>query len=196
MTNPIFHSPEFEFKGIRIPEFDMESGKLIRLCLPNFDFKGTDLVRKFRRELLAHFETTIPEIKWSKEYSETGFRKLLKSLTVEDYILKKLDADKKKAQIIAEYLELDINEKVKKLILGKRKALAIKLDFEKYDALLFDYYGVSANEFDYLERIVESEMKKGKYAIAIDRLEFNQREETNKNIKRVKIIMGNSIYKT
>jgi len=195
MTNTIFHSSKFEFKGIPIPEFDMESGKLIRLCIPNFDSDGNDLVRDFRYELLNHFEKIIPKSKWSKEYSKSGILKLWKSITVEDYVINKLNTDKTKAKKIAEYLELDFKEKVDKLILGKRKALAIKCDFEKYETLIFDYYGVGANEIEYLERIVDAEIEKGKCGIAIDRLEFNQNDETNKNINRAEITVGNNVYK-
>ncbi|WP_179006565.1 hypothetical protein [Winogradskyella forsetii] len=194
MTNTIFHNPKFEFKGILIPEFDMESGKLIRLCLPNFDSKGNSLVRSFRNELMNHFEKKIPKIKLSKEYSESGFRKFMKSLTVENYITEKLNVDGTKAKIIAEYLELDSKEKLNNLTIGKSKALAIKCDFEKYEILLFDYYGVSANEIDYLEQIVNAEIAKDKCGITIDRLEFNQNDEINKNIERIKITMGNTVY--
>jgi hypothetical protein len=46
MKNIIFHSSKFEFKGIPIPELKIESGKLIRLCMPNFDSNG--IFRKFK----------------------------------------------------------------------------------------------------------------------------------------------------
>ena len=195
MTNTIFHSPKFEFKGIPIPEFDMESGKLTRLCVPNFDSNGNDLVRDFRYELLNHFETIIPKSKWSKEYSKSGILKFWKSITVENYIIKKLNTNTVNAKMIAEYLDLDFKENVDKLILGKRKALAIKCDFENYETLIFDYYGVGANEFEYLEKIIDAEIEKGKCGIAIDRLEFNKKEETNKNINRAEITVGNNVYK-
>ncbi|MBC3847036.1 hypothetical protein H8K90_11640 [Winogradskyella echinorum] len=194
MGNTIFHSPKFEFKGISIPEFDVESGKLIRLCVPNFDSKGNSLVQSFRNELMIHFEKKIPKIKLSKEYSESGFRKIIKSFTVENYITEKLNVDGTKAKIIAEYLELCSKKKVNNLTIGKNKALAIKCDFEKYDILIFDYYGVSVNEIDYLERIVDAEIAKNKCGITIDRLEFNQGDETNKNIERIKITVGNTVY--
>ncbi|WCO03597.1 hypothetical protein [Psychroserpens ponticola] len=194
MTNIIFHSPKFEFKGILIPEFDMESGKLIRLCLPNFDSKGNSLVQNFRNEIMNHFEKKIPKLKLTKDYSESGIRKFMKSLTVENYITEKLNVDGTKAEILAKNLELDSTEKLNNLTIGKNKALTIKCDFEKYDILIFDYYGVSANEIDYLERIVNAEIIKGKSGIAIDRLEFNQNEETNKKIERIKITVGNNVY--
>lgn len=196
MTNLIFHSSDFEFKGITIPEFELKSGKLVRICLPNRDSEGNDLVRKFRLELLKHFEDTIPNLKWTKEYSETGIRRFLKSISVGEYISKNLAVDKKKAGIIAEYLELELHQKVKVLLIGKRKALAIICDFEKYDSLIFDYYGVGYWEFDYLQVLVDNELKRGKSAIVLDRLEFQIKEEVYENIDRVKITVGNSIYKT
>ncbi len=196
MTSTIFHSSKFEFKGVPIPEFDMESGKLIRLCLPNFDSKGNSLVHDFRYGLLSHFEKEIPKVKWSKEYDENLFRRYLNPLTVENYIIKKLNTDRFKAKDIAEYLELNFKEKVDGLILGKRKALAIKCDFEKYETLIFDYYGVGAREIEYLERIINNEIVKGKSGIALDRIEYNQNDEINRNIERIKITVGNTMYKT
>jgi hypothetical protein len=122
ITNIIFHNPKFEFKGISIPEFEMESGKLVRLCIPHFDSKSNSLVQSFRYELLNHFEKIIPEIKWSKEYSESVFGKFMKSPTVKNYITEKLNVDETITKIIAECLELDSKEKVNKLTIGKRKA--------------------------------------------------------------------------
>lgn len=158
MMNTIFHSSKFIFKGIPIPAFDIESGKLIRMCIPNFDSYGNNLVHNFRYDLIYHFENIVPESKWSKEYSKSGILKLLKSITVEDYIIKKLKTDRRKAKSIAEYLGLDVKEKADNLTFGKRKALAIKCDFEKYQTLIFDYYGIGASEFNYLERIVDAEI--------------------------------------
>jgi hypothetical protein len=194
MKNIIFHSSNFEFKGIPIPELKIESGKLIRLCMPNFDSNGNDLVHGFRYELLNHFEKIIPKSKWSKEYSKSGILKFWKSITVEDYIIDKLNVDNVHAKKIAEYLELDFKEKVDKLILGKQKALAIKCDFENYETLIFDYYGVGANEFEYLEKIVDAAIEKGKSGIVLDRFEFNQNDETNKNITRAEITTKNKVY--
>ncbi|NMH89973.1 hypothetical protein [Flavivirga algicola] len=193
MTQLKFHSPEFEFEGISIPEFDVEYGKLIRLCIPNFDSMGNSLVHRFRYGLLNRFEEKIPKAKWSKEYKESIFRKSLKPLTVENYITKKLNIDKTKAKDIAEYLELNPNEKVRDLILGKSKALAIKCDFEKYDTLVFDYFGVGAMDFEFLEKIVDFEIKRGKRGVTIDRLEYNQDEEKNENIEQLKITVGNNV---
>ena len=91
MTNLIYHSPQFEYKGIPIPKFDMESGKLIRLCMPNFDSKGNSLVQGFRYGLLHHFDKTIPKIKWSKAYKVPRFQNYMKSMTVNNYIKEKLN---------------------------------------------------------------------------------------------------------
>jgi len=187
MTKSIFFSHQFEFKGNIVPEFELKSGKLIRICLPTFGLKNNYLVSPYRFELLKYFQNKIPNTKWSKEYSETVFRKLFKPLSVEDYIMKKLNYTKEQAKYMADYLELKVDEKVKKLIIGQGKALAIKCDFEKYDSLIFDYYGVGAGEIDYLERIVDAEIRNGKSAIVLDRLEFQVKEEVYDNIERIKI---------
>jgi hypothetical protein len=192
MTNLIFHSQNFIFKGIPIPEFNIIEGRLVRLCLPNFDSVGNGMVIEFRFELLNHFEKIIPKLKWSKEYSENRIIRLLKPISVGKYISRELNIDKEKAETLANYLELDINEKVKKLRIGKSKALALVCDFQKYDLLIYDYYGLGADEFEYLEKIIITELAKGKSAIALDRLEFQIKEEIYKNVDRVKITVGNN----
>ena len=188
MSNAIFQSPQFNLSGISIPEFDLEHGKTIRLGLPNFDSKGNSLVHEFRFKLLKHFEKAIPEVKWSKEYATSGFRKLIKSITVEDYIMKELNTDREKAKYISQSVDLNSNTKLKSLILGKRKALAIKCDFEKHETLLFDYYGVDQKEFISLEQIVDIEIKKGKCALIIDRLEYNVQDKINNNNAKANLV--------
>jgi len=195
MTNLKYHSPEFEYDGISIPKFDLEPGKLIRLCLPNSDAEGNSLVHRFRMGLLNHFERSIPKAKWAKEYKDPIFRKYLKPMTVENYIITELNTGSSKAKTISEDLELNPKDKLRDLVLGKRKALAIKCDFEKYNTVVFDYYGVGANDFEYLERIVDSEITKGKCGIAMDRLEFNQNTEKYTNIEQIRISLGNKVYK-
>ncbi|MEA1785282.1 hypothetical protein U1E44_04195 [Arenibacter sp. GZD96] len=195
MKNHILHSPEFELNGIIIPEFDLKSGKLIRICLPNNDSIGNDLVHRFRFDLLKYFERKGLKLKWTKEYSERGIRRFLRSLTVEEYLNKQLNNDIKKAKRISEYLELYLEEKVKNLLIGKRKAMALICDFDKHDALIFDYFGVGANEFDYLEGLLYAELRKGKSAIALDRLEFQIKEEVNDTVERIMIDISNKVYK-
>ncbi|PPK95042.1 hypothetical protein LY01_01795 [Nonlabens xylanidelens] len=63
-------------KGVLIPEFTIESGKLIRLCLPNFDSNGGDLTGDFRYRLLNHFEIILPKSKHSNEHTEAEFSTL------------------------------------------------------------------------------------------------------------------------
>lgn len=187
MSNAIFHSFQFEYKGVLIPDFTIDSGKVIRLCLPNFDSNGGDLTGDFRYRLLNHFEEIIPKSKYSKEYNRRGILNFTKSMTVEQYLSNALNVDRNSPQKIAYYLKLDVHDKVDQLPVGKRKALSIKCDFEKYDLLVFDYHGVSADQIEYLESIVDVEIAKGKCAIVIDRLEFNQEIETDKNITRIEI---------
>lgn len=76
MSNAIFNSFQFEYKGVLIPEFSIKSGKLIRLCLPNFDSNEGDLTGDFRYRLLNHFEIILPKSKHSKEHTEAEFSTL------------------------------------------------------------------------------------------------------------------------
>ncbi|WP_024771853.1 hypothetical protein [Aquimarina macrocephali] len=193
MNNTVFHNKKFELNGVPIPDFELVSGKIIKVYVPNFDSENNGLGYKFCLHLSERFKNQNSELMWIKEYSETRFRKFLKPISVGDFIIDQLKTDYQTAQNISEYLELDFNEKVKNLILGKGKALAIKCNFEKYNMLIFDYYGIGASEIDYVERIVNSEIRKGKSAIIFDRLEFQRKKELYENIEPIKIKVPNAI---
>ena len=189
MSNKIiFHSQKFKFQGIDIPEFQLEKGKLIRLCIPNFDENGRSLVHQFRCDLLHHLAENIPNAKLITGFQENKLISLFNAITVENYIMRNLGIDKNKVIDIAKALQIKPKEKVKNLILGQQKALMIKCNFEKYTTLVFDYYGVGALACENLEQIVDTEISKGKSGIVLDRLEYNSNEETNQNITQIKIL--------
>ncbi|WP_299621568.1 hypothetical protein [uncultured Tenacibaculum sp.] len=189
MSNKIiFHSQKFKLQGIDIPEFQLEKGKLVTICIPNTDSKGRCLVHDFRYDLLHHLAENVPNAKLITDFQENKLISLFNAITVENYIMKSLDIDKNKAIDIAKELQIKPKEKVKNLILGQQKALMIKCDFEKYTTLVFDYYGVGAMACENLEQIVDTEISKGKSGIVLDRLEYNCNEETNQNITQIKIL--------
>ncbi|MFD2561862.1 hypothetical protein [Aquimarina rubra] len=193
MNNTVFTNKKFELNGISIPEFKLVSGQIIKIYIPNFDSDNNELGHKFSLLLSDEFQNQNSELIWTKEHSGTGLWKLLKPISVGGFIMNDLKIDLKKAQNISEYLELDVNGKVNDLLLGKRKALAIKCNFEKFDSLIFDYYGIGAAEIDYVEKIVDSEIRKGKSAIIFDRLEFQRKKELYENIEPLKIKVPNII---
>ncbi|SNR15967.1 hypothetical protein [Tenacibaculum jejuense] len=182
----IFRSQKFNFQGIEIPEFQLEKGKLIRLCIPNFDENGKSLVHQFRYDLLSYLAKNIPNAKLTTDFQENKVISVLNPITVESYITKNLDVNKNEAIRIAKHLQIKPKKKVKNLIFGQQKALMIKCDFEKYTTLLFDYYGIDAVTFKNLDALVSKEIKRGKSGIVLDRLEFSSNKEINQNIIQIK----------
>lgn len=191
MLNTIFHNKEFEIKGIRVPAFRLQPGKLIRVYVPNHDAQSNPLGHNFCITLIKRFKKQNPDLHWVKDYSARRIFSFLPSPTVEKYLTRKLHIPPKKAYEIMELLEIDSHKKMDHLILGKRKALIMKAVFQKAESILFDYYGVGAAEIDLLEKTINEEIENGKAAIGFDRLEYAVEKEPYENIEPVNVIVPN-----
>ena len=191
MIDTIFHSKEFELRGIRVPEFKLEKGKLIRIYVPNFDANYNPLGYKFCTELIKKFKEQNTDFHVAKEYSSKWPFSVLRVMTVKKFLIHKMQIDKSKAEQIMETLHVDANKKIDDLYLGISKALSIMAKFEKTDCILFDYYGVGAMEIGLLEKVLNDEIEKGKSAIGFDRLEYAVDKEPYDNIEPVKITVPN-----
>ena len=115
-------------------------------------------------------------------------------LGIKKYLSKKMKIDEQNASRIADELEVGLNDKFERIGFINRKALIIKAHFEKSNSIIIDYYGVSAIGIKKLERIVNSEIEKGKTGIAFDLLEYMEEKEPYKNIERIKITVPNNVY--
>ncbi len=189
MTNSIFHNKEFELNGISVPEFELKSGKLIRLYIPSVRIIGFDLTIK----LIKRFQKMNTDLPWAKNYSQNSILEKLFPLTVEKYLIKKKKIDKQNSIRIADEIGIKLNDKFEEIGFINRKALIIKALFEKNSSILIDYYGVDAIGIKKLERIVNTEIEKGKTGIAFDLLEYVEEKEPFENIERIKITVPNNV---
>ncbi|WP_440880410.1 hypothetical protein [Tenacibaculum sp. C7A-26P2] len=189
MTNSIFYNKGFELNGISVPEFELKSGKLVRLYIPSVRIIGFDLTI----ELIKRFQKKNNNLPWAKNYSQNSILEKLFPLTVEKYLIKKNKIDKRSAIRIADEIGIKLNDKFEKIGFINRKALIIKALFEKNNSILIDYYGVDAIGIKKLERIVNVEIEKGKTGIAFDLLEYVEEKEPFVNIERIKITLPNTM---
>ncbi|MFI1742872.1 hypothetical protein, partial [Thalassobellus sediminis] len=189
MTNSIFHNKEFELNGISVPEFELKSGKLIRLYIPSVRIIGFDLTI----ELIKRFQKKNKNLPWAKNHSQNSILEKLFPLTVEKYLIKKKKIDKQNAKRIADEIGIKLNDKFEEIGFINRKALIIKTLFEKNSSILIDYYGVDAIGIKKLEGIVNTEIEKGKTGIAFDLLEYVEEKEPFENIERIKITVPNKV---
>jgi len=189
MRNSIFHNKEFELNGISVPEFELKSGKLIRLYIPSVRIIGFDLTIK----LIKRFQKKSTNLPWAKNYSQNSILEKLFPLTVEKYLIKKKKIDKQSAIRIAGEIGVKLNDKFEEVGFINRKALIIKALFEKNNSILIDYYGVDAIGIKKIERIVNTEIEKGKTGIAFDLLEYVEEKEPFENIERIKITVPNNV---
>lgn len=193
MTNKIFNSTEFEVNGISVPEFELKSGNLIRIYIPNFDSEHQPLGFDFTIELIKHFQNKKQNFPWAKNYQQNTVTELLYPLTAEKYLINKMRIDKQNAKRIVDEIRINLTDRFEHLSFTNKKALIIKALFEQNDSIILDYYGVDATGIGFLESLVNSEIEKGKSAIAFDRLEFKTKNEPFKNIKTIEITIPNNL---
>ncbi|WP_298239526.1 hypothetical protein [uncultured Algibacter sp.] len=193
MTNCIFHSKEFEINGISVPEFELKSGNLIRIYIPNFDSEHQPLGFDLTIELIKHFQNKKSDFHWAKNYRQNTIAELLNPLTAEKYLMTKMRIDKQNAKRIAKEIGIKLTDKFEHLNFTNKKALIIKALFQQNDSIILDYYGVDAIGIGFLESLVNSEIEKGKSAIAFDRLEFKADKEPFENIKTIEITVPNNV---
>lgn len=178
-----------KINGIFIPDFVLKSRTLIRIYVPSVQIIKFDLTI----ELIKHLQKTNANLPWAKNYSQNSFFERLFPLTVGKYLIQKMKIDEQNALRIADELELGLNDKFERLGFVNRKALIIKAHFEKSNSVIIDYYGVSAIGIKKLERIVNSEIEKGKTGIAFDLLEYMEEKEPYENIERIEINVPNNV---
>lgn len=193
MTNSIFHNEEFEINGISVPEFELKSGNLIRIYIPNFDSENQPLGFDLTIELIKYFQNKKMDFPWAKNHQQNTIVELLNPLTVEKYLFNKMRIDKQNAKRIADEIGINMIDKFEHLSFTNKKALIVKALFEQNDSIILDYYGVDAMGIGFLESLVNSEIKKGKSAIAFDRLEFKADKEPFENIKTIEITVPNTV---
>jgi hypothetical protein len=193
MTNSTFHNEEFEINGISVPEFELKSGNLIRIYIPNFDSEHQPLSFDLTIELIKYFQNKKVDFPWAKNYRQNTIAELLNPLTVEKYLNNKMRIDKQNAKRITDEIGINMTDKFEHLSFTNKKALIIKALFEKNDSIILDYYGVDAIGIGLLESLVNSEIEKGKSAIAFDRLEFKVESEPFENIKTIEITVPNTV---
>ncbi|MEP1490467.1 MAG: hypothetical protein ABJL44_12485 [Algibacter sp.] len=187
MTNIIFHNKEFVINGVSVPDFELKNGNLIRLYVPNFNTENSPLGFDLAIELIKRFQNQKPDFPWAKNYRQNTVMELLKPLTVNRYLIHKMQIDKRTTKRIVEEIGINLTDKFESLGFINKKALVIKAYFEKNNSILLDYYGVDAIGIKFLEKIVNSEIEKGKSAIAFDSLQYADEKEPFKNIERIKI---------
>jgi len=191
----VFHIPEFEIKGIRMPEFKLKKGNLIRVYTPYLDSNNIPLGFDLNIELIKVLQSKKTDLPWAKNYSQSRVMDFLRPLTVKRYLLKKMRITHNDALKIVNEIEINFNDKFEHLNFTKRKALIIKATFNKSNVILLDYLGVSADGIQFLEKLVNTEIEKGKSAIAFDRIEFAIDKEPYENITQIKIHVPNNTYK-
>lgn len=108
------------------------------------------------------------------------------------YLVNKMQIDRLTAIKIADEIGIELKDKLEHLNFTNKKGLIIKSLFEKNDSIMLDYYRVDAKGIGFLERLVNSEIEKGKSAITFDRLEFKADKEPCENIEPIELYVPNS----
>ncbi len=186
-SSTIFHSQKFEIGGILIPEFELKNGDLIRFYIPNFSPGNIPLGHGLAIELIKRFQTINKQFIWAKDFRQISLHRLLRPLTVKKFLINEKSIDLQTATCIADDIGISLNDKLERINITSKKALMVKAAFQKSALVLFDYYGIDASGIRFFEKLVNTEIEKGKSAIAFDRLEYVVHQEPYENIVPIKI---------
>ena len=184
MSEITFHSKPFKIEGIQIPEIVLTKGKLVRLYIPNLIKK--DVHKDLKLRIINHFQNK-DHVPWAKNFSSNSLIEKLYPLTVERYLLRVMKLDKYLAIQAIEEIEVNFEDRFHYLDHIKKRALIIKANFLKYDVILFDYYAIGALGIKFIENVVNTEIEKGKSAIAFDILQYMEDYEPFSNIQRLTV---------
>ncbi len=190
MKNTVFCNEEFEIWGITIPEFELKEGELIRIYDSRVYLENVPANFDLTLELIHRFKNKKTDFTWAKNYYQNKIIKYIKPLTIKAYLINKMGINIQSAANIVDEIGVRLNERFEYLDFTKKKALIIKANFEKKKCILFDYYGVDAMGIEFLEKIINVEIERGKSAIAFDNLYYAHEIEPYSNIKPIKIASG------
>ena len=73
MQKSTFHSENFKINGIQIPEFELKSGNLIRIYIPNFNNENKPLGFDLTIELIKRFQNQKTDLPWAKNHQQFFF---------------------------------------------------------------------------------------------------------------------------
>lgn len=194
MTNSTFHNNEFEVNGVSVPEFSLNSGKLIRIYVPFAGGNNSVLGHNLTKKLIKQFQSQKTDFPFAENYRKQIISEFISPLTVSKFLNNKMRIEKQIGKKIVDEIGINLSDKLEHLSLTNKKALIIKCIFEKNDLIIFDYYGIGANGIRFLERLVNSEIEKGKSGIALDRLEYVTEKEPFENITQIKLTVPNNVY--
>lgn len=191
--NPIIENKGFEIRGHWIPPFKLGSGKLIRIYIPNFSMSNQLLGFDLAQELAEIFMNSRPEkglavkgqVPYARDYSQNLFAEKIFPLTVAKYLTGKLKVEKDKAKCILAQLGISECQHINETGFTDRKCLTISGLFYSNYALLFDYYGSDAMSMRLIDKLIKSELDKGKCAVGFDNLQYMEDKEPFENVERV-----------
>ncbi|WP_299443194.1 hypothetical protein [uncultured Aquimarina sp.] len=194
MKNIAFYNEEFEIHGISIPKFELKEGELVRIYSSRIYPENVPVNFDLTLELIRRFQNKKTDFPWARNYNQNSIIEYIKPLTIKTYLINKMHINIQSAVRIVDEIGITLHEKFEYLGFTKKKALIIKANFEKNKCILFDYYGVDAMGIDFLEKIINVEIERGKSAIAFDNLYYAHQTEPYSNITPIRIASGFNPY--
>ncbi len=190
MSEIIFHNKPFELRGMKIPEFELRKGEMIRIYAPNFNKENKILGVDFANQLSEIFQKSNPNFVQSKTYRPSRWKEFFHRTTVEDFLTGELGLDEDATNHIVEKLSLQLDWKYTSLGTAHLKTLSILNYFKKNNLILFDFFGTDPEGANEICDLVATELEKGKSAIAFDNLQYADKNEPYESFKPIKLEGG------
>ncbi|UOQ70930.1 hypothetical protein [Hymenobacter cellulosilyticus] len=198
--SPELQSAGFWLQGCWVPPFEVGSGQLLRVYIPNFGpdptlYLGRDWALTLAAALNNPGRLPISkparQVPYAANFRRAGLWELLRPLTTEQYLIKTLGLSPAQARSILGEVNLPATQLMKNLALVWQKILTIKGLFATHSGIFFDYYEVgAAPQITLLEEAIDQEMRRGKWAVGFDNLQYMEAHEPFDSIRRLQITAG------
>ncbi|MEM7036300.1 MAG: hypothetical protein AAF570_04910 [Bacteroidota bacterium] len=186
MTNRVFHAQSIEKLGTTFPEFELGSGKLIRIYVRNWHpIRYTSMRFELTEELTRRFQQQYQDLPYSPRSYRKRFYEFCFPMRVRKYLIKKMQLSDQVAKRIAAEAGVDLDAPMDRIDIIAQRVLMLKAHFAKHPMVIFDFHGIYAMGMPDMLHAVDLEIKKGKSAIAFDLFQYMEDDEPFDYIERV-----------
>lgn len=185
--------PEFETNGFKIPEFKIESGKMIRFWVEIVPKKVGDEdwgIKKMSEIIDNYNKNNAVKIHFCKNQLKLGIFDFMKPIKLKEYLFKVFGERGKEVEATLETFDIKPYYTLRKMGTSDQKVLSIICGIELNEVIAFDFYGLGFDTVEKLMNYMKIKLTEGKSLIAFDNLNYREEIIVNSqiehfNIKRV-----------
>jgi len=183
--------PSFKVKEFLVPEFTMDSGKMIRFWVEIIPKKENDTdgywgVKRIY-EIINNYnnQNLGAKIHLCPIQPKVSFIDFIKPIKVGEYLKKTFGEKSNEIEVRLNAFNIKPEYTVRKMGIAKQKALSIICGIEQNEITAFDFYGFAPQTEIELVRYITTKLDEGKSMIAFDNLWYKEEQFDKGNIKNL-----------